>query len=256
LWALDLQYGGASIFSAASATAVQVVGALRNSPPNRELLLAASHLCRVAGWSAFDAGRKRTFWKYHATALDLAREANDRNTVVTMVNVAGRAEILSGNHRAGAKLFELVSFRKPPDAVGWGLLGSAYAPNSPESAKSALLRLRDAEGADTLDATAMLGHVSNDVSDYSTAIAAFSEVVPRRSGRLALQETAPLAIAYLRVGEGSMGLHHAENALKLSENVRSSKCTDVLRPLGDVLAAQKDSTAQDLARRISVTTMA
>lgn len=250
LWELDLQYGGASIFSAASGTAVQVVGALRNSPPNRELLLAASHLCRVAGWTAFDAGRKRTFWKYHATALDLAREANDMKTVITMVNVAGRAEILSGNHRAAAKLFELVSFRKPPDAVGWGLLGSAYAPNSPESAKNALLHLRDAEGADTLDATAMLGHVSNDVGDYPTAIAAFSKVVPHRAGRLALQETAPLAIAYLRAGEGSMGLRHAENALKLSENVRSSKCTDVLRPLGDVLATQGDSTAQDLARKI------
>lgn len=205
LWALDLEYGGASIFGAARGVAVQVVGALRNSPPDPELLLAASKLCCVTAWTAFDADQKRTFWKYHATALDLAREAKDLGTIIRLVGVAGRAEILSGNHQAAAKLFELVSFRKKPDAVEWGLLGSAYAPNYPDSAKHALVRLRDAEGADTLDAMAMLGHVNNELGDYASAIAAFNKVVPHRSGRLALQETAPLAVAYLQSGECSIG---------------------------------------------------
>jgi transcriptional regulator with XRE-family HTH domain len=250
LWSLDLEYGGASIFPAARGVAVQVVGALRNSPPSRELQLAASHLCRVAGWAAFDAGHKRVFWQYHATALDLAHEARDLETVITMVNVAGRAEILSGNHQAAAKLFELVSFRKKPNAVDWGLLGSSYAPHIPDSARGALEHLQNADGADTLDAIAMLGHVSHDLGDYPAAIDALNNVVPHRSGRLALQETVPLAIACLRTGERSIGLHHAENVLKMSENVRTSKCIDDLRPLGSVLATQPDSTAQDLARRM------
>jgi hypothetical protein len=251
LWTLDLEHGGASIFAAARGVAVQVVGALRNSSPNRELQLAASNLCRVTAWTAFDAGHKRIFWRYHATALDLARAAKDLEAIITMINVAGRAEILSGNHRAAAKLFELVSFRKKPDAVAWGLLGSSYAPHSPNSARGALKHLQNSDGADTLDAMAMLGHVSHDLGDYSTVITALNNVVPHRSGRLALQETVPLTIACLRTGERSIGLHHAENVLKMSENVHPSKCIDSLRPLGSVLAAQKDSTAQDLARRMT-----
>lgn len=135
--------------------------------------------------------------------------------------------------------------------MGWGLLGSAYAPNSPDSAKSALVRLRDAEGADTLEATSMIGHVSVDIGDYQTAIAAFNKVVPQRSGRLAVQETAPLAVAYLQTNEGTVGVRHAETALTLSEQVRSVQCTDAMRRLGTTLAAQKDSTAQDLAAAVS-----
>jgi len=61
LWDLDHQHGGGSVFAAARETAEQVVGALRVSAPNRDMLMAASGLCRVAAWSAFDAGRRRDF---------------------------------------------------------------------------------------------------------------------------------------------------------------------------------------------------
>jgi hypothetical protein len=194
------------------------------------------------------------FWRCHATALDLAKRAGDTDTIAAIVSAAGRAEILSGNHRAAAKLFELVSVRKAPDAVAWGLLGSAYAPNSPDSAKGALIQLRNAEGANSLDAQAMTGHVSLDIGDYATAVAAFDKVVPKRTGRLAVQETAPLAIAHLKANETRVGVQHAERAFALSQQVRSAQCTDALRRLSGTLAVQKDSTAQDLAQRISAST--
>ncbi|MGH4023845.1 MAG: helix-turn-helix domain-containing protein, partial [Pseudonocardiaceae bacterium] len=256
VWELDLQHGGGAAYGLARGVAEQVVGAVRTSPPNREVQLAASRLCWTAAWSAFDAGHRRTFWRCHATALDLAKQAGDTDTVAAIVSAAGRAEILSGNHRAAAKLFELVSVHKAPDAVAWGLLGSAYAPNSPDSAKSALIRLRNAEGVNSLDAQAMTGHVSLDIGDYATAVAAFDKVVPQRTGRLAVQETAPLAIAHLKANETRVGVQHAERAFALSQQVRSAQCTDALRRLSGTLAVQKDSTAQDLARQISATTAA
>lgn len=251
LWNLDLQHGGGAAFAAARGTAEQVVGALRGSPPNRDLQLAASGLCRIAAWSAFDAGHRRGFWQCHATALDLAQQAGDTAEIVKIVGDAGRAEILSGNHRAAAKLFELTTVRRSSDAVGWGLLGSAYVPNSPDSAKRALLLLQDAPGADTPAATSMIGHVSLDLGDYPTAVAAYTKVLPQRFGRLAVQETAPLAVAHLQAGEVAVGIRHAETALTLSEEVRSAQGADAMRRLGTVLATQKDSTAQDLARRVA-----
>ncbi|MGH3903906.1 MAG: helix-turn-helix domain-containing protein [Pseudonocardiaceae bacterium] len=256
VWELDLQHGGGAAYGLARGVAEQVVGAVRTSPPNREVQLAASRLCWTAAWSAFDAGHRRMFWRCHATALDLAKQAGDADTMTAIVSAAGRAEILSGNHRAAAKLFELVSLRKAPDAVAWGLLGSAYAPNSPESAKSALIRLRNAEGANSLDAQAMNGHVSLDIGDYATAVSAFDKVVPQRTGRLAVQETAPLAIAHLKANETRVGVQHAERAFALSQQVRSAQCTDALQRLSSTLAAQMDSTAQDLARQISASTAA
>lgn len=256
IWNLDLEHGGGAAFAAARGTAEQVVGALRSSTASRELQVAASGLCRAAAWSAFDAGYRRNFWQLHATALDLARQAGDTDTVITVISDAGRAEILSGRHQAAAKLFELTTIRKAPDAVGWGLLGSAYAPNSPQSAKQALVHLRNAEGANTIGATSMIGHVSLDIGDYASAVNAFNNVVPQRTGRLAVQETAPLAIAHLKARETRIGVQHAERAVKLAEDVRSAQSTDALRKLGAVLTVQKDSTAQDLARRIAASTAA
>ncbi|HEU0087866.1 MAG TPA: hypothetical protein VFQ77_09470 [Pseudonocardiaceae bacterium] len=253
IWDLDLEHGGGAAFAAAKGVAKQVVGALRSSPANRDLQVAASGLCRAAAWSAFDAGHKRVFWQCHATALDLAREAGDKETLIKVVSDAGRAEILLGRHQAAAKLFELTTVCKAPDAITWGLLGSAYTSHSPESAKHALVRLRNAPGADTPDATSMVGHVSLDLGDYASAVNAFDKVVPQRTGRLAVQETAPLAISYLKAREVTVGVRHAERAVKLAENVRSVQSTEALRKLGAVLTLQKDSTAQDLARQIAAT---
>jgi hypothetical protein len=249
IWDMDLEHGGGAAWAAARGAAQQVVGALRGSP-SRDLQLAASGLCRAAAWSAFDAGKPRDFWQLHATALDLANEARDRASVLKIVSDAGRAEILSGNHRAAARLFELTAVHREPNAVSWGLLGSAYAPNSTGSARGALQHMRDSDGADTLAATSMIGHVSLDLGDYATAVESYSRVLPSRSGRLAVQETAPMAQAHLQAGETAVGLRHAERALELAESVRSAQSTTVLHKLGKVLAEQRDSTAQDLARRM------
>jgi hypothetical protein len=254
IWNLDLEHGGGAAWGAARGTAERVVGALHNTPATtagyRDLQLATSRLCWTAAWSAFDSGNPRNFWQLHATALDLAGQAGDRETVTAVISAAGRAEILSGNHRAAAKLFDLVAIRKKPDAVAWGLLGSAYAPTSVEAARGALERMRDAEDADTLDAWGMTAHVNLDVGDYEKAVDAYSRVLPSRSGRLAVQETAPMAQAHLQAGETAVGLQHAERALELAESVRSAQSTTVLHKLGKVLADQRDSTAQDLARRM------
>ncbi|MGH3546150.1 MAG: helix-turn-helix domain-containing protein [Mycobacteriales bacterium] len=255
---LESEYGGLAVYGAARGLAEQVVGALRSSEPvereRRDLYSSASGLCRVAAWAAFDAGRNHEFWQCHATALDLAREAGRTSLLATIVRDAGRVEIHSGRHRAAAKLFELTSVRRPPDAVTWGLLGSAYAPHSPESTRGALSHLRDAEGADTPDAIAMSGHLNLDLDDYPAAVAAFKRALPMRSGVVAIQDTTPLAVAHLQAGEIRIGVQYAETALALAENVRSKTATNALNGVGSVLAAQRDSTAQDLARQISATT--
>lgn len=249
---LDHAQGGGSVHAAARGAAENVMGALRATPaPSRELLLAVAGLCRIAGWSAFDAGDRPRFWQSHATALDLAREARHVETVTTIVDDAGRAEILSGNHRQAAKLFELSSARRTPDAVGWGLLGSAYAPHAPESAREALARLRDADGSDTIDAVSMIGHVSLDVGDHEAAVAAYTKVLPQRFGRVAVQEMAPLAISHLQTGEFKSGVRHAEKAVELAGEVRSAQATDALSRMGDALRAAPDSTAQDLAASLA-----
>lgn len=253
LWALDEDQGGWAVHAAAQGAAETVVGALRSTTaPSRDLLLATVDLCRIAGWSAFDAGDPTAFWKIHATALDLARQARHLPAVTAIVNDAGRAEILSGNHRQAAKLFELVTVRRAPDAVSWGLLGSAYAPHAPDSARGALTRLRDAAGSETVDATSMVGHVSLDVGDHETAVTAYSAVLPHRSGRVAVQEMAPLAISHLRAGEVEVGVRHAEKAFELAGKVRSAQCNDAMNRMGGELSAHPDSTCQDLAYRIRV----
>ncbi|MCA1674959.1 MAG: hypothetical protein LC799_23145, partial [Actinobacteria bacterium] len=245
----QLEYGGRLIYAAVRGLADKVVAALQDSPPERDLYVATSGLCRMAAWTAFEAGHKRDFWQCHATALDLARESGHTGLILTTVEVAGRIHIHMGHHRDAAKLFELMSARRAPDAVGWGLLGSAYAPNTPHAARHALVRLRDAEGADTVDAISMIGHVSNDLGDYSTAVAAYEQVLPQRFGLIAVQETAPTAVAHLAAGERNLGLRYAEQALDLANNVNSTLYADSLRRLSTTLAAQQDSTAQDLARR-------
>ena len=247
---LALLHGGGSVYAAARGSAVNVMGGLRaTTEPSRDLLLAASGVCRVAGFSAFDAGDRPACWQAYATALDLAREAAHPPAVVSIVESAGRAEIHSGNHRQAAKLFELMSVRREFDAVAWGLLASAYAPNSPDAARGALRHMRDAAGADTPDAASMTGHVSADLGDYETAVAAHTAVLPHRTGTLAVDEVAPLAVAHLRAGEVRLGAQHAATALDLAESVRSAGCTDTIERLGADLAAQSDSTCQDLSRR-------
>ncbi len=204
------QQGGGSMYAAARGSAQNVMGALRETTdPSRDLLLAAAGLCRIAGWSAFDAGDRPACWQAYATALDLAREAQHPPTVTTIVEYAGRAEIHSGNHRQAAKLFELASVRREPDAVAWGLLGSAYAPHAPDAARGALGLLRDAAGADTPDALGMLGHVSCDIGDYESAAAAFTRSLPHRNGVIAVGEMAPFAVAHLLAGEVEVGAQHA-----------------------------------------------
>ncbi|MGH3905830.1 MAG: hypothetical protein ACRDTE_16855 [Pseudonocardiaceae bacterium] len=217
--------------------------------------MATSRLCSEAGWSAYDAGRKHIFWQCQATALDLAKDAGDTKTVLALVEGSGRAEILSGNHQAAAKLFELKSFRKKPDSLDWGLLGDAYAPNSPEAAKGALRHLKDSEGAATTDAISMYGNVSMGLGDYPAAISAFDKVLPQRKGRLVVQETSTLATAYLKSGETAQGVRHAQSAFTMFENVRSVQATTAVRRMAHVLAAQRDSTAQDLAKHISASTV-
>ncbi|MGI9062619.1 MAG: hypothetical protein ACR2FQ_02180 [Pseudonocardiaceae bacterium] len=227
------------------------MGALRaTTDPSRDLLLAAAGLCRISGWSAFDAGDRAAFWQAHATALDLARQAQHPPAVTAIVVYAGRAEIHSGNHRQAAKLFELVSVRRELDAVEWGLLGSTYAPHAPDSARHALGRLRSSAGSDTPDAVSMIGHVSADVGDYETAVAAYSAVLPLRSGGiLAVQEVAPLAVVHLQAGEVDTGAQYAATALDLAASVRSAACVDAVGRLAEALASQSGSTCQDLAQQ-------
>jgi tetratricopeptide (TPR) repeat protein len=204
---------------------------------------------RIAGWSAFDAGNRPAFWQSHATALDITREAGEPAAITKIVEDAGRAEILSGNHRQAAKLFELASVRRAPDAVGWGLLGSAYAGHAPDAARTALARLPDAIGADSPEALGMLGHVSLGIGDYEPAINAFTAALPHRCGRVAVQEMAPLAVAHLRLGDLGEGVRQAEKAITLASVIRSSQGSEAIERLGTELSEQRDSTAQDLARQ-------
>lgn len=250
----DMEYahGGASVAGAARGAAQQVIGSLRVSSPHRELQLAGSELVRSVGWILHDAGQRREFWQYLATSLDIAREAGDGATVTRCIESAGRVEIMAGNHRQAAKLFELLSTRRKPDATAWGLLGDAYAPLSPNAARGALERSRDSEGADTPDAIGMTGHVSLALGDYQGAVSAYGRSLPHRHGRVAVQETAPLAVAHLRAGEVRTGVQIAERAVRMAGDLRSTDADAVMTKLATELGRQSDSTARDLSRRLAV----
>lgn len=247
----DHEYGGTAIHKAAQGVAEQVIGALHTSPSLADLQLAGAELLRISAWTAYDAGDRNTFWSHIATALDLAKKAGHAPTVAVIVDDAARAEKLAGRHQAAAKLFELVTIRRKPSAVDWSLLAGAYVPLSPEAARHALDRAADASGIETDGAQGAIGGVRLELCDFAQAVEAFGRSLPNRNGRAALLDEASLASAYLQAGATTTGLHHAERALGIAELVRSKQGTDVMRQLGNVLAIQKDSTAQDLAQRIT-----
>lgn len=247
----DHQHGGAAVYAAASGMAEHVIGALRTSPPLRELFLAVAELLRISAWTAYDAGHRKIFWTHIATALELAREAGHPPTVAVIVDDAARAEQLSGRHKAAAKLFELVTIRRKPSAVDWSLLAGAYVPSNPNAARHALDRAADAPGVDSDGAQGALGGVRLLLGDYAAAVEAFGRSLPHRSGRAALTDTASLAIAHLQTGEIAVGVRCAESAFSLCEKVRSTQGAEAMRKLSKVLSVQTDSTAQDLARRVA-----
>ncbi|MPZ67005.1 MAG: helix-turn-helix domain-containing protein [Pseudonocardiaceae bacterium] len=248
---MEYQHGGASVAGAAQGVAQQVIGSLRVSPPNRDLQVAGAGLIWSAGWILHDAGQRHAFWQHLATALDLAREAGDKTTVINCIDMAGRVEREAGNHKQAAKLFELLSTRSRPDATRWGLLAESYAPLSPDAAMAALSRLRDAEGTDAPDAIGMVGHVSLALGDHDAAVAAFERSLPNRHGtRVAVQETAPMAIAHLRAGDVATGVQVAQHAAALAGDLRSTDADAAIHRMATELARQSDSTARDLSREL------
>jgi len=89
------------------------------------------------------------------------------------------------------------------------------------------------------------------LGNYPAVVAAFKKALPTRSGVVAVQDTVPLIVAYLKAGEESTAIRYAETVLTLAENVRSKRVINALNSTSSVLAVQKDSTAQDLARQIA-----
>ncbi len=247
----DHEYGGTAVHKAAQGAAEHVIGALHTSPPLADLQLAGAELLRISAWTAHDAGYRRTFWSHIATALDLAKKADHLPTVAVIVDDAARAEKLAGRHQAAAKLFELVTIRRKPSAVDWSLLAGAYVPLSPEATRHALDRAADSPGIESDGAQGAIGGVRLELGDFAEAVEAFDRSLPHRNGRAALLDEASLSSAHLQARETTTGLQHAERALALAEQVRSKQGADVMQQLGKVLAVQKDSTCQDLARQIS-----
>lgn len=249
---LDHEHGGTAVHAAARGMTEQVTGALRTSPPIRDLQLAVAELHRIAGWTAYDAGYGRMFWSHIATALDLARDADHPATVAVIVDDAARAEQLNGQHEQAAKLFELVTVQREPSAVDWGMLARSYAFLSPDATRHALSRAVESAGADGDGALGAMGGAWLSLGDHERAVAAFSRSLPLRpKGRAALTDAACLATGHLRAGETAEGLRYSEQALQLSKDVHSTVAADVMHGLAATLSEQHDSTAQDLARQMS-----
>ena len=95
-------------------------------------LRATTEAWTLAGWSAFDAGKRRTAFGHYDHALTTAEAAGDPIAAAQVLRYAGVLEAEAGRHQQALRLFQLGEIRlqdAPPgprrDAMLAGLLSNA-----------------------------------------------------------------------------------------------------------------------------------
>ena len=272
---LDREAGGMAAreaLAAAAATGERLLNAQCTDVVRQRMRYAVADAHRLAGWASGDVGLTDHCRRHMHRALDHAQGSPDR--VAQVLAAAGDMEKHYGAPNDALKLFQLatVGTARSQDpqigAVLHGLSASAYLTLShPDRARAELSESR-AMFADAADGGAgslpffafygpghgLLAATGTKLADYGTARMDVREALNNRPDydvRCNALDTIVLATILINAGELREGTSETRRALGLVGEVGSQRVRDRLEPLERALLARRDSTCQDLARRVT-----
>lgn len=283
LGVLDREAGGMAAQAALSGTAQageQMLKSSATDPVHTQLRHAVSEAHRLAGWAAGDIGLTDHCRAHMRRAMNLA--ADDKERLAAVVASSADMEKHYGAPDDALKLFQIAAGGLPPSAnpqsgaVLHGLSASAYlAVGHPDQARAALQQSRrlfgeasqrDDSSADQLPFFAfygpglgLLAATESKLADYEPARADVQRALDTRPDydvRCRALDTIVLATILVNSGELRDGFTETRRAMELVPRVGSQRVRDRLAPLDTALARKRDSTAQDLARRVRQLAMA
>jgi transcriptional regulator with XRE-family HTH domain len=241
-------------------------------PVRQRLLGAVSEAHRLAGWASGDVGLiDQCRWHMHH-ALDHARGQQER--LAGVLASAGDMEKHYNAPNDALKFFQIATAGLPVNAdpqssaVLHGLAASAYLTlGHAEHARAALKQSRKlfAEVAEPEAALpffafygpghGLLAATEAKLADYELARSDVQRALDTRPDydvRCRAMDTIVLATILISSGELRDGITETRRALDLVVAVGSQRVRDRLEPLERALAGRRDSTCQDLARRVRI----
>ncbi|RDI21699.1 hypothetical protein [Lentzea flaviverrucosa] len=268
---LDRESGGMAARQALAATATAgetMLKARASDEVQRELRYAISEAHRLAGWASGDVGLMDHCRHHMHRALDHA--AGDGVRVAQVLCSASDMEKHHGAPDTALKLLQLAQVSgdvhrdAQVGAVIGGLTASTYQRlGNAELARRELRRSRklfaEAEPDKALPffafygpGSGLLAAVGSKLGDYDAAradVRAALRTRPEFDVRCNALDTIVLATILVNAGEIRDGVATTRRALELVIDVGSQRVRDRLEPLEKALAARRDGTCQDLARR-------
>lgn len=231
---------------------------------------AVSEAHRLAGWASGDVGLiDQCRWHMHR-AMGHARGQQERLSGV--LAAAGDMEKHFNAPNDALKFFQVGTVGLPDNAdpqsraVLYGLSASAYlASGHAEQARAALQQSRSLFAEVPEPETALpffafygpghglLAATGAKLADYDPAHADVQRALDTRPDydvRCRALDTIVLATILINAGELRDGIDETRRGLDLVTGVGSQRVRDRLEPLERALAGRRDSTCQDLARRV------
>lgn len=228
---------------------------------------ALAELHTVAGWACFDAGLSPDTVRAHFTrGMELATKSGDTYQAVDAIYHAAMATQNAAPDDS-LKLLQLGTARLGHDRShprtetlrSWLHVDSAHSLlmlGERDQARSELAAGREGwNPADRFDAADMdhvtaLAHQELGLVDSAEQLAVSSvQKWGTEQRRDAVQAETTLAVLYVQSGD-SRGTTLAQRAIDDVAALQSKRARARLAPLGRALAARRDSTAQDLTRRV------
>jgi transcriptional regulator with XRE-family HTH domain len=273
LGVLDREAGGIAARETLAAVAQggeQLLTAQATEPVRQRLRGALSEAHRLAGWASGDVGLM-DHCRWHMQRA-MSHAEGDSVRLAGVMASAGDMEKHYGAPDDALKFFQLAMAGLPLDAdpqvgaVVHGLSASAYlALGHPDHARTELSTSRALFG-EAPDSEVSLpffsfygpGHgllaaTGSKLTSYDTARADVLHALRTRPAydvRCRALDTIVLATILINAGESSGGSVETRRALSLVTAVGSQRVRDRLEPLERALFARRDSTCQDLARRV------
>jgi len=273
LGVLDREAGGMAareVLVVTAATGERLLTAQCADEVRQRMRYAVADAHRLAGWACGDVGLV-DHCRWHMTkAMNYASGSPDR--VAQVLAAAGDMEKHYNAPDDALKLFQLAAAGAATSAdprigaVLHGLSASAYlALGHAEQARSALRQSRtlfaEAQGeqaslsffASYGPGHGLLAATGAKLADYEYARADVQRALDTRPAydvRCNALDTIVLATILVNAGELRDGISETRRALGLVAEVGSQRVRDRLEPLERALLTRRDSTCQDLARRV------
>ncbi len=268
---LARQYGGqADTIGAAAQSYTRLMSVSATDAVKADLGSALADLHTLAGWTSYDAGLNDHAQDHFDRALQIAGQFDDAYAMAYTVRHAGITFAERGAPNDALKLFQLGQAkigglpRNDPRSATMGALlhmessGAFARMDRPDDAQHELMLARegwdppDAFDAADMDYVTAWIHNSFDKLDTAEAfakssLATWSTTDDRRD---AIEAQIIFAVIHLRAREPD-GVTLSDKVISGVAELNSTRARQILVPVGAELAARrKDSTAQDLARRV------